>query len=87
MADTLTTAQKAPLLVDGNPIRYGAITWSVDQTGIINVTVCGNSGTLVFGLAEGTVTLTVSEGNRTGADVITVTGAPLAVTLGSPEPA
>ena len=82
---TLTTAQKAPLIVhdaNGNEIDANHRTSTVNGTSI----QIDTAGVFVFGIAPGTSTITVSAGGSTGELEVTVVAAPLAVTLGTPEP-
>ena len=82
---TLTTAQKAPLIVhDANGTEIDAN----HRTSIVTGTAVqiDTAGVFVVGITPGTATITVSSGGSTGELEVTVVAAPLAVTLGTPEP-
>ena len=82
---TLTTAQKAPLIVtdaNGNEIDANHRAVSVEGTAVIVDT----AGIYVYGVVSGTATLTVTAAGQTGTLEIVVTPAPLTVTLGPAEP-
>lgn len=80
------TAQKARLLVDGaNPAPDAVITSNRD--GVVQIDPAdGDGNVFVEGLAAADVTITVVQGGRSGSDDITVTDAPLAISLDIPEP-
>ena len=85
MAATLTTSQKAPLLVDdenGIVIDQNHRSVSVDGAAI----TLDNAGVYVYGVEPGTATLTVTSAGQVGTLEILVTAAPLTVTLGPAEP-
>lgn len=86
MADSLALGQKAPILIDGANPPAGTV-FTADS-GIVTAEPADADG-VVFLLALGTgvVTLNASEGGRSGSDVITVTDAPLVVSLGAAVPA
>lgn len=96
MAGTLTTSQKAPLLVtdvNGNPVPIpaGGITVSGDVD-CIQWSALNNGAIDVIGHAAGTALITVTVGLNTGTLEVTVTApdpeqpGTLIVTLGTPVP-
>ena len=85
MADTLTTAQQAPLLADGNPVHINDATITFDPDGVAAIVSDSLGNAFVRASAAGTTTVAVVLGNRSGSDVVTVTEQPLAITLGTPE--
>lgn len=88
MAD-LTTAQKAPLLVDGEELVAGtASIFSSDHSVATPQNINTEDGLLVYVVAvgEGTADITVEKDGRSGGVSVTVTEAPLDVSLGTPEP-
>ena len=85
MAATLTTSQKAPLLVEdenGNDIDANHRAVTVDGTAV----VLDTAGVYVYAVEPGTATLTVTSAGQVGTLEILVTAAPLTVTLGAAEP-
>lgn len=80
----LTTAQKAPIIVkqeDGTPLTE----WQCD-TDDHGVAVISGNGFYVSAVAPGTTTLTVTSNGQTGSVPVSVSAAPLVVTLGEPQP-
>lgn len=83
MAD-LTNAQKAQILVDGEPITEGATSTALV---IVGVEADAGDGTLyAVGNLAGTAAINVTKDGRNGSLEVLVTDAPLVVTLGAPEP-
>lgn len=87
MAD-LNTAQKAPLLVTtaaGVVVRAGNQTNTIAGTAIRIVNENGADGTnFIVADEPGTATITTSYSGQTGSLVVTVTAAPLVLTMGAP---
>lgn len=84
MSDTLTTAQKARILVDGANPATGAI-FSTDPSGVVTIDAPDVDGNVfVHGDNAGSVAIRVDQGGQNGTDDVTVTDAPLAVTLDTP---
>lgn len=81
----MTNAERAQVLVDGDalPDQSSVITFSEPNIAGL-AAVDGNI--YVTGLAAGETEMTVSKGGRSGSVTVTVTEAPLIVTLGTPEP-
>lgn len=82
---TLTTAQKAPLVVtdaNGNEIDANHRLVTVEGTAV----AVDNSGIYVYGQEAGTANITVTSAGQVGTLEVTVTPAPLSVTLGPVEP-
>ena len=86
MSDTLTTAEKAPLLADGVQVNVDQATIVADPAGVIEIVNEGGGMGWVYGRTAGVVVVSVTEGTRTGSDEITVTDAPIIVTLGQVVP-
>lgn len=84
MAD-LTTATRAPVLVDNQGIGSDYDVTSDDPAVGVDIPP-GKSVWYATGDAAGTADVTVSKDGRQGMVTIEVTEAPLAVTLGAPEP-
>lgn len=80
---TLTTAQKAPVLVDNAGIGSDYTVTSSDEA---ILAVLGGDPQYVAGETAGDATITVTKGARTGVIDVTVTDEPLAVSLGAPSP-
>ena len=80
----LTTAEKAPLIVDGDPLTSwdGIVS---DDTDVVFIQNIAGVAYAVSGMA-GIATVTVTKNGNSGSVEITVTEAPLDVTLGTPEP-
>lgn len=81
---TLTTAQKAPLIVtdeNGNDIDANHRVATVEGTAVI----LDNAGVYVYGQEPGTASITVTSAGQTGTLEVIVTPAPLTVTLGPVE--
>lgn len=84
MAATLTTSQKAPLIVKteaGADIDANHRSTSIQGTAVILDT----AGLYVYGAEPGTATITVTSAGQVGTLEVLVTAAPLTVTLGAPE--
>lgn len=90
MGNTLTTAEKAELLVTQAGASVYPATVVDSPTGIVAFAVvtdtAGVNHFYVEGVAVGTTTLTATYGGSTGTLDVTVTEAPLTLTLGTPEP-
>jgi hypothetical protein len=87
VADSLTNAEKARILVDGENPETGAI-FSTDPSGVVSIDdPDGDGNVYLHGVTTGDVLLTVTEGTRSGSETVTVTDAPLVVTLDTPIPA
>ena len=86
MSDTLTTAEKAPLLADGVQVNVDQATVTVSAPGVLEIVNEGGGMGWVYGRVAGLVFVSVTEGTRTGSDEITVTDAPIIVTLGQVVP-
>ena len=85
MAATLTTSQKAPLVVTteaGVEIDANHRSVSIEGTAV----TIDTGGVYVYGTEPGTATVTVSSAGQIGVLEVLVTAAPLTVTLGTPEP-
>jgi Flp pilus assembly secretin CpaC len=81
----MTNAERAQVLVDGAPLPDASSTITFSEPNIAGlVAVDGNI--YVTGLAAGETELTVQKAGRSGSVLVTVTEAPLIVTLGTPEP-
>jgi hypothetical protein len=85
----LTTAQQAPILNAGVRIASGTASIVSDDTSVCTpANVTTPDGQFVYAVAQapGSATLTVSAGGRSGYVAVTVSEAPLNITLGTPEP-
>lgn len=81
----MTNAERAQVLVDGDPLPDGSSTITFTEPNIAGlVAIEGNI--YVTGLAAGETEMTVEKAGRSGSLTVTVTEAPLVVTLGTPEP-
>ena len=88
---TLTTSQKAPLIVTteaGTPLQPDQQTVELgDDTCVHLANVGGGQGVnYIVADAAGSATVTVTSAGQIGTLDVTVTPAPLTVGLGSPEP-
>jgi alpha-beta hydrolase superfamily lysophospholipase len=85
---TLTTAEKAPLLLEGSPVTQGQIGSSDPAVAsIVMQTVEGGPAECyVVGQSAGACIVTLSLDGQIGSLEVTVTEAPLDITLGTPEP-
>ena len=82
---TLTTSQKAPLVVadeNGTDIDANHRAVTVEGTAVI----LDNAGVYVYAQEPGTANITVTSAGQVGSLEVTVTPAPLSVTLGPVEP-
>jgi hypothetical protein len=79
-----TTAQRAPILVAGEPLT----SWDSIATSDAAVLSISNVGGTAYGVgnAPGPFTITVQKNGNTGTYSGTVAEDPLVVTLGTPEP-
>lgn len=84
----LTTAQRAPILVDGSALPSGNSVTSSDSAVVTPANVTTPEGSKVYAVANapGTAVITVTVGGRSGTLAVSVTEAPLTITLGAPEP-
>ena len=85
MAATLTTSQKAPLIVtteNGADVDQNHRSVTVNGTAV----ALDSAGAYVYGVEPGTATITVTSAGQVGTLDILVTAAPLTVTLGAPQP-
>lgn len=87
----LTTAEKAPLLVEtstGVTVTPGARTYTIPEGAPFHIqNVGGGEGSdFVVADAPGSETILVSFDGQSGSLEVTVSAAPLTVTLGTPEP-
>ena len=81
---TLTTSQKAPLIVadeNGTDIDANHRLSTVEGTAV----TLDSAGVYVYGQEPGIATITVTSAGQTGTLEVTVTPAPLTVTLGPVE--
>lgn len=87
MADTLSDAQKARVLVNGANPSADAVIISSSNANLTVDAADADGNVFVRGVAAGNVQVIVTEGALSGFDDITVTDAPLVVTLDTPVPA
>lgn len=80
----ISTAERAPILIDGVHINADTPVQSTD-TGILTIVSVGGKA-YASGVTAGTATLVASYGGRSGSLSVTVTEAPLVITLGTAEP-
>lgn len=84
MAD-LTTAQKAPLLIDGNPVASNTPGIATSDNDVASVANIANQFWIV-GQAPGDANITADFQGRHGVLAVHVSAAPIALSLGTPEP-
>jgi hypothetical protein len=85
MAD-LTNAQKAPLLVDGEPIDDSHPGLTSSDPSVATVANGGDGNYWVIGQAPGSAVISLSYQARSGSLAVTVSEAPYVLTLGAAEP-
>ena len=83
---TLTNAEKALILVDGESVTPEDAAVSSTANVIASTPVGADGFVYVQGNLAGVATINVTKDGRSGSVEVTVTDAPLAVTLGTPEP-
>ena len=83
---SLTNAQKAPLLIDGD--QWNASTPGVNSTdpSVASVTSGPDGKFYVYGINPGSATIVVNFDGRSGSLQVDVSAEPYEVTLGTPEP-
>jgi hypothetical protein len=84
MAD-LTTAEKAPILIDGEHVNADTPMSSTDES---VVSIGGDTAGKAYAIANaaGSSTILAAYGGRSGSLDVTVTAAPLVITLGPAQP-
>ena len=81
----MTNAERAQVLVDGDPLPDASSTITFTEPNVVGlIAVDGNI--YVEGIGAGVTEMTVTKAGRSGSLTVTVTEAPLVVTLGTPEP-